>query len=596
MIKKSAVIFMALILSVCCVTACSDSSPQNSSSASVVTSSSDSGKSSSDSSSADNSVSPDNTVSGDMFADGDFKDVTAETVDAAITLSGNSGTISDTTRGSSGSKVTITSKGIYRVSGTSENVSIIINDNNKSGNIYLILDNVSMTNSSDACIYVESCDKLIVQCVGENTLTYNNSDENAEIDGAIYSKDDVTVNGSGILSINSQLHGIVCKDDLKITGAELNINSSAIGIKAGDSLRIGGGKTAITSGHDGIKLSNKNNDSCFYFENADLTINTDYDGISVTADSDGDEFNGNITLSGGTINITTGGGADHSKNSDTSQKGIKCAGNINISDTSITVSSADDAIHGKSDITVNSGILKISTSDDGITASDNLIINGGNIDITKSYEGLEAGIIEINDGTISVVSSDDGINTAGGSDTDSDDDNPWDSSSNNAKLTINGGNVYVNSSGDGLDSNGSIFVTGGIVIIEGSTADNNGALDKGDSSDCVASITGGTVLALGSSGMAVNFDTGTQCSALVTISGTNGTEISVDDGSGFKYTATKDFTCAVYSSPSMTQGNSYTLTAGSETAAMDFSSGLYYTDVSGGRNGGFGGGPGGFGR
>ena len=103
----------------------------------------------------------------------------------------------------------------------------------------------------------------------------------------------------------------------------------------------------------------------------------------------------------------------------------------------------------------------------------------------------------------------------------------------------------------------------------------------------------GTVLAIGSTGMAVNFDSGTQCSALVQISGDSGTEISVDDGSGFKYTATKSFACAVYSSLSMNQGNSYTMTAGSSTASMDFTSGLYYSNVASmGGMGGMGG-PGG---
>ena len=152
----------------------------------------------------------------------------------------------------------------------------------------------------------------------------------------------------------------------------------------------------------------------------------------------------------------------------------------------------------------------------------------------------------------------------------------------------------MNASGDGLDSNGSIYITGGTTIVEGPTTSGNGALDKGDSNGCVASITGGTVLALGTSDMAVNFDTGTQCSALVNISGESGTEISVDDGSGFTYTATKTFSCAVYSSPNMTQGNSYTLTAGSNTANFDFTSDLYYSDVQSMGMGGRG--PGGFGR
>lgn len=513
-------------------------------------------------------------------------DVTSSDANATITLSGSTGTISDTTRGSSGSEVTITSKGTYRISGSSEDVSIVVNDESQSGNIYLILDNVSMTNTKTACINIQASDKVVIQCVGENSLTYTNTASDEKIDGAIYAKDDVTINGDGKLSITSNLHGIVCKEDLKITGADLSVNAESIGIQAKDSLRIGGGTAAVTSGHDGIQVENSNGDSYFYFEKGTLTVNAGYDGICVTSDSSDssdDTFSGYMKLNGGTIDITSGGGSDNSKDKNTSQKGLKCDGDITTADTTVTVSSADDAVNSKANIVVASGTLTLSSSDDGMTANSDLTINNGTVKVTKSYEGLEAANVVINDGDVSVTASDDGINTSGGSDTGSDDDSPWSSESTDAALTINGGTVYVNSSGDGLDSNGSIYVTGGTVIVEGPTGNDNGALDKGDGSGCAAKITGGTVLAIGSTGMAVNFDDGTQCSALVTLSGTSGTEISVDDGSGFTYTATKDFSCAVYSSPSMSQGNSYTITAGSSSATMDFSSSLYYSDVSGGR-------------
>ena len=591
MLKKCAAIFMALVISAFCMTACSENG-SDSDTSSVSTASTD--KNTSDSTDSSDSSTDDNggssETASDMFADGDYKDVTSETADAEITLSGNSGTISDTARGSSGSEVTITSKGIYKVTGSSEDVSIVINDSTKSGNIYLILDNVSMKNATTACINVEACDKLIIQCVGENTLTYTNTSEDEKIDGAIYAKDDVTVNGSGKLNIVSSLHGIVCKEDLKITDSELTINAESVGIQAKDSVRIGGGTINVTSGHDGIKVANDNSDSYLYFEKADLTVNSGYDGISVNSDAESDTFSGYITLNGGTMNITAGGGSDNSKNSETSQKGIKCAGNITVAETTVTVSSADDAVHSNGNITVNSGTLELSTSDDGMTADGDLTINKGTVNVTKSYEGLEAKNVVINDGEVSVVSSDDGINTSGGSDTSSDEKGPWGSESTDATLTINGGNIYVNASGDGLDSNGSLYVTGGTVIVEGPTGDGNGALDIGDGSDCVASITGGTVLAIGSTGMAVNFNAGSQCAALVELSGTSGTEITVDDGSGFSYTATKDFGCAVYSSPSMSQGNSYTITAGSSSGTMDFSSSLYYSNVTGGMGGGMRGG------
>ena len=565
MIKKITAIFMALILATVSLTACSDNTTVNTETASSVSSQTNNDNSST-------------TPQSSNFSDSDYKDVTSETENAVITLSGNEGTISDTTRGSSGSEITITSKGIYKVTGSSENVTIKINDTNQSGNIYLILDNVSMTNTSNACIYVEACDKLIIQCTGNSFLTYSNSDSSSKIDGAIYSKDDITINGSGSLDINSSLHGIVCKEDMKITGATLNINSDNIGIQARDSLRIDGGTTTIQSDHDGIQLENDDNTSYFCMENGSLTVNSGYDGISVKSADSSTAFKGSVQITGGTVNITSGGGSDNSKSS-TSQKGIKCDGEIDIENSTVTISSADDAIHGKDNVTVNSGTLSLSTSDDGITATGIVTINSGDVTVSKSYEGSEGGSVVINGGNVSVTSSDDGINTSGGSDTTAKDDALWDEDSN-GNIYISDGNIYINASGDGLDSNGSIYVSGGTTIIEGSTTDNNGAIDKGDGDGFTASVTGGTVLALGTPDMAINFDSGSQCSALVNISGSKGTVISIDDGSEFTFTTTKNFTCAVYTSPKMTQGNQYTLTAGSNTAKMDFSSDIYYTDIN----------------
>ncbi len=511
------------------------------------------------------------------FADGDTKDRTRETPDAVITLSGSSGTISDTTRGSSGSTVTVTSKGVYRVTGSSEGVTIAVNDTAESGNITLILDNVTMTGTS-SLIYVQAADKVILQCVGENELTFSGSSAQTA-DGAVYAKDDLTVNGSGTLTIRSAAHGIVCKNDLKITGAVLTVEAEGAGLKAGDSVRIGGGTTSVTAGRDGIQVENSAGDSFFYMDGGTLAVDAGYDGIQVT--SGGAVFTGYLKLAGGELSVTAGGGAAQSKNGSVSQKGLRCGGDILIGEARVTVDAADDAVHSGASVRITGGVLSASSSDDGIHADDSLTITGGSVTVAKSYEGLEAEKVTIAGGTVSITASDDGINAAGGSDTASTDKKPWSSSSATGVLTVSGGTVYVNAQGDGLDSNGSIYVTGGVTIVEGPSGSGNGALDKGDGSGCVASVTGGTVLAIGSTDMAVNFSAGTQCSALVSLSGSAGTKITVEDGSGFTFTATKSFGCIVYSSPKLTKGNSYTITAGSSSAAMDFSSSLYYSNVSG---------------
>ena len=441
---------------------------------------------------------PGNTPSADpeieYFSDGDLRDVTDETPNAVITLSGDKGELSDATRGSSGRNVTITSKGIYRIRGSSEDVSVIVNERRKSGVVYLVFENATMENSSYPCVVVENADKVVILSDGISSLGYTAKD--TEQDGAIYSSDDVTFGGRGTLNITSSLHGVVGKDDVKVTGGNIRIQSGKTGIKANDSMRIGGGSVEINAGTDGIKVSDDMNEELFV-----------------------------------------------------------------ILDGSVSIDSEKDGIHSDSDVLFLGGKTTIVSNDDAVHAYGNLTLEGGTVEINKSYEGLEGVNVTIRGGETRLFSSDDGINSSDGS------------------VAISGGKIYVNAGGDGIDANGSVFVSGGEVIIEGPLDDGNGILDI-KKSGCVAEITGGTVLAIGSSGMAKNFDSGTQCSALLALSGKEGDMISVDDGSGFSFTATKQFACVLYSSPYLTKGNAYVIKAGTATAKADFSEGMFYTDLN----------------
>ena len=228
--KRFAAIFLALVVSAFSLTGCTKSAETSSSAE--------------DQSSYVLSEDADSTsvAADEYFAEGDLRDVESEEANAVITLSGSAGELSDTTRGSSGSDVTITSKGIYEITGSSENVTITVNDSNKSGNVYLVLNGVSMNNSDDPCIVVEQSEKVIIVCKGDNnTLRYTNASNTDGLDGAVYSEDDITLTGSGKLSVESAKHGIVCKDDFKLTGSETSVSAAGVGVKASDSARIGSG-------------------------------------------------------------------------------------------------------------------------------------------------------------------------------------------------------------------------------------------------------------------------------------------------------------------------------------------------------------------
>ncbi len=507
-----------------------------------------------------------------------------ETSDATITLSGSAGTISDTTRGSSGSSVEITSKGTYYVSGSSENVTIIVNDTTKSGTVYLYFDNVTMTNAKNACVFVRAADKTVIYLVGENSLTTTMSDEytdgesGASVDGAIFSKDDLTINGAdgATLSVNSTLHGIVSKDDLKITGGEIGVTATKKGLNVNDSLRIGGGNTTINSGRDGVQIENDDGTSYFYMDGGDLTVVAGYDGINVKGTES------YVQLAGGTVGITApSGGSGKSKSGSVSQKGLKCDGDIMIGDVSLTVSSADDAVHSGATVSVTGGTLELSSSDDGIHADSTISVSGGEITVKKSYEAIEAFVIGVTGGKIDVTASDDGFNAAGDTQSGDTDAYGWRNTSSSGTLTISGGEITVNCSGDGLDSNGKLTVSGGAVYVFGPASAGNSALD----SDGGTTVSGGTLVAVCREAMDSSAFTQPVISANVSLSA--GTSVVV---LGVEFVSPKAYaSCIVFvTSPDFKNGSSYTLSYGSSSVSVTATTGTV-----GGNAGGFAGGMGG---
>ena len=443
-----------------------------------------------------------------------------------------------------------------------------------------------MTNSSTACIFVKAADKVVIYTVGTNVVTstasseYEDADGNS-IDGAIYAKDDVTFNGEedSTLTVSSKLHGIVCKDDLKFTGGNVIVNATKKGVDANDSVRIGGGTLSVTAEHDGIQLGNDAGDSYFYMEDGTLTVVAGYDGIDVNGAS------GYAKLVGGTINITAPkNGSNASKSSSTSQKGLKCEGDINIGDVTLTILSADDAIHSGATISITDGTLTLSSSDDGIHADSTLAISGGNVTVTKSYEALEAYIIQVSDGTISVTASDDGFNAAGDTSDSDTRSNPWSSySSSSGTLTISGGTIIVNCQGDGLDSNGALTVSGGTVYVFGPSNGGNSAID----SDTGSSITGGTVVAICREAMdSASFSQPVVCTSLSSL--TSGSTISIDGVVSCTLPKAYSSATIMISAPSMKSGTSYTITYGSKSATATATTGSVGGSMGGGSMGGGG--------
>ena len=399
-----------------------------------------------------------------------------------------------------------------------------------------MLDNVSINCDTSAAIYVRQADKVFVTLAddSENTLS-NTSDfvaiDDNNIDGVIFSKSDLTLNGSGTLTVNAAFgHGIVSKDDLVITSGTYVITAARHALSGKDSVRIADGVLTLDAGTDGI----------------------------------------------------------HSENADKDGKGF-----IYIADGTITIEADSDGIDAEETLQIDGGSMTIAAGDDGVHSDRDLIITDGTIDVTKSYEGLEGMTVTIEDGDISVVSSDDGLNAAGdpadgnmpsGGPQDGGFGGGMDEAHDYNFIVINGGTINVNADGDGIDSNGDLIVTGGTIYVSGPTNGGNGALDYAGN----ATISGGTIVAVGASGMAQNFGSdSTQGCMLVTVAESTLTgDLTLTDSDGnviVSYSPEKAYSSVVISSPDIKKGATYTLATGDTTNAVTMSSLVYVEDDHMGR-------------
>lgn len=583
---------------------CSNSTTQTADEATTVKISSTSSTNADDSSSDD-----------EMFTARDKEIGYDESECETITLADNASTSSLKSVKIDGNKITVSEESTYIVTGSLTDGQIIV-DGDKSEKIRLILDGVTINSNSSAPIYVKQTDKLFITLAenSKNVLTNNKeftADGDNNVDAVIFSKDDVTLNGNGSLEITTNCgHGIVSKDDLKITSGTYTITASSHALDGKDSVRIASGTFTLNSDKDGIHSENADDTSLGFIYIAGGTF-------KITSDGDGMDAAAYLTILDCNATVKSGGGASNaekkqeefgrmndtssSTDSDTaSAKGIKANGNLTISGGTFSLDCADDAVHSNADISISNGNFTIATGDDGVHADSSLKISGGTINVTESYEGIEGLEITVSGGTISVVSSDDGFNAAGGNDSSGYGGGmPQDnfSADSDAKITISGGKITIDAEGDGIDSNGSLYVSGGEIFVTGPSDNGNGALDY----DGDAQITGGTIVAVGMSGMTQNFGSSSTQGSILSNTATNVSgEVTLKDSSGnvlVSFTPTREYNSVVVSTPDVKKGSTYTLTTGDSSTTIEMSDIIYGESMQGGQggqrgpNGNMGGGP-----
>lgn len=562
--------------------------------------------------------------SADMFTERDLAGTYEESGAVYVTLSDDG--ITGETDGVviKGQTVTITAEGTYIFSGTLSEGQIVVDADN--AKVQIVFDNVDITCASSAAVYVKSAEKVFVTLAEGSQNTLRNTDEyvaidDNNIDAVIFAKSDLTLNGTGSLTIiSAEGHGIVSKDDLKITGGTYDITAAGHALSEKDSVRIADGTFILTAEKDGIHAENADDEETGYIYIAD-------GDFTITSDGDGMDASNIVQIEDGTFDITAGGGAANSQKthesdmpgggmsqnierpdgesmprmgekpdgenmpqdtttdeSGTSTKGIKAGGGMYLNGGTYQIDSADDSIHSNANITIADGTYTLATGDDGVHADDALTVNGGTITVTESYEGLEGLTVTINDGTIDITARDDGVNAAGGTDQsgfgtfgdhfkgmDSADDETEETTDNEMWMELNGGYIHILTGGDGVDSNGDLTINGGEIYIDGPSDNGNSAIDYGDRSS--AYVNGGTLVAIGSSGMAEWMSDSSKQEVLMVKLGEQmeAGDVELTDNEGnviVSYTALKSYDCVIISTAEVESGATYTLTTSGTTTEV----------------------------
>ena len=614
-----------------------------------------------------------------------------------ITLSGGSAAVSGNGAYAYDGGVVITSTGVYVISGTLDDGSITI-DADDAAKVWLYFNDVNITCQDNAALIIENADKVFLTLAEgqDNVLAsgseYTTSATEAGIDGVIYARDDLTINGTGNLTISGgPAHGIVANDDMVITGGTITVTSATDAIHVNDSLRMTGASVTLDAGDDAIQVDNEG--GYIYIESGEFNIAAADEGIAAEGD---------ITIDGGDFNIAVG--------TNQGNHGIKSGGTVTVNDGTIDITSCYEGIQA-SYIDITGGDTTINSVDDGLNASSgdggfgmgfgmggpgmggtggqgmrnrgaysasdadttasgevnedeqpefsqmpegempefgemtegetpefgempegeqpefgevpegeqpefDEVPEGEQSEFGQMPEGEQSQSGETSDEKTSEMKNGTGMgrpdmsgangemqNSDGNTDmqNESGTESSDDASAETSWIHISGGTLtIVNDSGrdaDGIDSNGDIIITGGTIRVSLNGDGGNNAIDCATENGGVCEISGGNIIACGSSQMAESFgSTSTQCSVLCNLqTGTEtGTTLTLRDSDGnvlLSYEVPYAFTSVNISCPEMKLGETYTISVGEteETVTLEATTttlGEAGTSMFGGMNNG----------
>lgn len=493
---------------------------------------------------------------------------------------------------------TITSAGSYILTGAYAGITVSVGNGETA---HLFLNNATI--SGGAGIAISNTNKkstlIITACENtENEVASKGDDANA-----IHVKGTLKINGTGTIKVSAKKNGIKVSKGLSIADSTINLTAGNHALSARfietENVKI----DVLSAGKDALNAECDDKTQEFTLDEGYVSLKSSKVFASVSGDGiQADTF---VYITGGSVDIKTAAtfvsysaesmatydlseddfryiksGDTYKKIDDVatkgsryamiqSAKGIKCGEikyeidgteyavtkNTNyfivIDGARVKINSSDDAIHTNSgNVLIKGGTLDLTTLDDGIHADELVKIDGGEITVNGSYEGIEGAYVEINGGTINITASDDGINAA------SDDE------SVNEHIIISGGTITVDASGDGLDSNGTIYVTGGTLIVYGPTT----GADTGLDADGGILIDGGNVFVASSKEMLEIPASNSKSNVLVY--GVNtvpaGSEIiltNADGGEMVRITLKKQAQAIILSTPELATNGTYSLYA-----------------------------------
>lgn len=549
--------------------------------------------------------------------------------------------------------ITISQAGVYRLTGAFEGRLLVDAD----GPVELILAGVSLR--GPRCLETTTKDPftLTLEAGTLNVLTDDLAEPDNNAPAVITAKGALTIGGEGSLTVVAGGgDGLECKEGVTLAGGSLYIRSADEGIQSRGPVSITGGTTRIISAGDGISAEPGRitagdiavhggeltvtaqvrgldaEEGAITFTGGTITTTSADDGIraltydqtggglTLTCEGDGIQTVTALTITDGTVSITSGGGGGNALNhsvddmfgppgrgqnqntaeTDTpSTKGLKSDGDITVTGGIIGLSTADDSFHCARLCSIEGGEIYIYSSDDAIHADDMILINGGDITVYDCFEGLEGFAIEVHGGNILLYAVNDCVNANGP------EGFGWGGSSNAVTDSVSGYDTtyywqsggwadyivysYGSNMGDGMDSNGSMYITGGHLTVSTPGTFMENGIDSGFG---YFIISGGEVMAGGAAAMQSTPSSNTeQCVAVISgITIQADTPIYLYDSDGneiWNHTIANYTTCLIVSHPDMVQGNVYTVTYGENSTTLDFTSSNAIT--AGGWGGGRGG-------